>query len=446
MANEHNKLTGLPALSHMGVEPYSPPQLVYYDRDPTPHDRFNFRLGCLWVHQYTNKIADYKVWILAALENNRATWLNFQMAALLAVEFKTQNGIALPNAGGVLEVFGAGLLNTDALIANRVTGNITNGVLGEFLQGGGAAAHWGPFISSDASVTIVPGANDIDLTVGGVVGPALEYDADNWPIDYAVPILGILNVLGDGLPFNNIYTTAGGNTVRIHLSNDVHISGTWLSDTASIGGNISLSGNTINSTNINGNIILQPNNSGNVKINNNVHDTWIMDANGYLIMPYQAAFMAYLDHNLPKVTGNAFGTAVANISCNNVIFDQHNNYNPATFTFVAPKTGKYYFVFGIRFYDFISVTNQDVEITSLIMQINGAYARQWHWHGGMAWIYTRTGLWDVQLHASGIFALNAGDLVTFWGFAWSNVDINNNVGFYGAANDPQTFCAGYLIC
>ena len=50
MANEHNRLTVFSSQAYEGVEASSPIQLIYNKRDPQPHDKKNYLIGCLWVN------------------------------------------------------------------------------------------------------------------------------------------------------------------------------------------------------------------------------------------------------------------------------------------------------------------------------------------------------------------------------------------------------------
>jgi hypothetical protein len=342
-----NRRSGINPQAYMGVEASSPPQFVYFRRDPTSEDYYNWRIGTIWLNRSTTP---QNVWMLVDLKTSphpTATWIKFNFGLVVAALYQTQNLVAVPDAGGTLEVYGAGVLNTDALTVNRVTVNITNGAAGEILLGGGADAHWGPIISSDGSITITPGPANIDLIVSGGIG-ASEFHADDWPPNFAIPALGVINILGDGLAPQNIYTSAAGNTVRVNLANDIHITGTLLADEWVQGGNIrigedpsALNLNTISSTNLNGDIVIQPDGTGNTIINSVVKgaDTFIMDSNGYRIMPYQCCFSYSQSIDILAVTGD--GTWYTG-SFNTMQFDQNSNFVGTT-TFVAPKTGIYYF-------------------------------------------------------------------------------------------------------
>lgn len=57
-------------LSYMGVTSLNPPQLYFDDRDPTPDDLPNFRLGTLWINEL-----DLDVYMLVNVELNIATWV-----------------------------------------------------------------------------------------------------------------------------------------------------------------------------------------------------------------------------------------------------------------------------------------------------------------------------------------------------------------------------------
>lgn len=137
----------------------------------------------------------------------------------------TSNFAIDPSANGdiVLQPNGSGASYFTAgdVIISQGDFNIQNGNLlmsgisgtdGQLLIGDSSGnAAWASMISSDASVTITPGANSIDLTVTG--GAA----ADTFPTNSgtANPIAGILNILGG----DNMNTEASAaNTISINLN------------------------------------------------------------------------------------------------------------------------------------------------------------------------------------------------------------------------------------
>jgi hypothetical protein len=435
------KLTGIPAAAYRGVEASSPPQLYYDKRDPGPNDKHNWRLGSLWV----NNIRQI-VWILVGLENNVATWIQLPGFVGVPLHFQTDNGVAGPDITGTLNLPNSGLIQTTVPNPNEVDIGIIPGAQGQVVMGEGIGnnAVWGDLISLDNSITIdTTTLGTVDLASIGVLPQANTFHTDDGH-DAHPDINGILNIFGA----NNINTSAvpaGGNNVNINLNNTVHITGTAWADTAAIGNNIQLSGNTVSSTNVNGDVMLYPygnHATGNVKINNSVDDTFIMDPLGYRRMPYQSCFMAYLDHAIPNFTGD---DVPRRVPINNILFDQNNNYNPVTHLFTAPVTGKYFFTAGVLLTNYLyQFPNRNWQ--NLLFWCAGINLAQYNspdWSTANNWFdQTR---FNGGFSAKGfvITSMNSGDVMDTTIQIGQNVNV---IGLYGSANQPYTYFGGFLIC
>lgn len=194
--NRVNRLSGLNTLAYMGVESYTPPSIFQLDRDPTAHDYQGFRIGDIWL---SGSGLGIDVWMLAGLNNpspvGRAYWTQIGIGGT-GLTFHTNSGNAVPN-GGIVNVFGGSNITTNAVIGAPNTVNIdmnddvdipgslklsflgagviqsdalgnlstSNGLDGQVIIGGGAAPAWASIVSGDASITITPGANTLDIRV-----------------------------------------------------------------------------------------------------------------------------------------------------------------------------------------------------------------------------------------------------------------------------------------
>src|SRR5207247_5257988 len=61
MPQQPQRLDGINPLSYLGVNPYTPPGMYGYQRDPTPHDNTGFLIGDFWLNRTTPSL-----WYLAA--------------------------------------------------------------------------------------------------------------------------------------------------------------------------------------------------------------------------------------------------------------------------------------------------------------------------------------------------------------------------------------------
>lgn len=240
------RLTGINPLAYLGVEPTSPPQVVVNTFPPTPADVQNNNIGTIWIQLGT------AVYILVALVGNTATWVQIFPSVATALEIDTDAGIANALAG-VINLFGGSNINTSAA-GNTVTVNLNNdisvhnlaasgtvtftgfvttGVLQADLFGNvtpsigtdgqvliaatvGGEAVWNNITSLDGSITIINGANTIDLSIpgGGMAITTLDADVGS--------ATGATVTIAGGTLIN---TTAAASTLTVNLNDSGTLDG-----------------------------------------------------------------------------------------------------------------------------------------------------------------------------------------------------------------------------
>lgn len=246
--NRVNRLSGLNTLAYMGVESYDPPSIFQFDRDPTPHDAKEFRIGDLWL---SGSGLGTEVWVLTSLSNTspigRAFWTQIGMGGS-GLTFHTNSGDAVPN-GGIVNVLGGSNIFTDAVLGAPNTINIglndnvvipgtlklsfllpnpgvlmvdnlgfvtgSNGANGQVIIGGGIGPTWAT-LTAGAGIAITNGANSITITNtgggGGGFGGLVGDDTNVAVPDGANQI----NVIGDGVI--TITNAAVANTLEIGIT------------------------------------------------------------------------------------------------------------------------------------------------------------------------------------------------------------------------------------
>lgn len=206
-----NRRSGLNPQAYLGVEASTPPQFVYFRRNPTAGDYYNWNIGTIWLNV---GVTPRRIWMLVNLANHVATWVELSTAASVASQYRTGDGnTAVPDAFGVLYLPGGNLINTQtAPDANSVTINVVDGGEGQVIIGNGAnPPAWGNITSRAGSIIITTNApgfpNTINLETAGV--GAVKYHEN---VGVATPAANILKVVGDGV---TIATTGAGNTITI---------------------------------------------------------------------------------------------------------------------------------------------------------------------------------------------------------------------------------------
>lgn len=419
MANEQNRLTGLPALAYKGVEATSPIQLVYRKRDPLPNDKKNFLIGCLWVNRVTSA-----VWILVSLANNQATWIQFASTIGVPYEFQTQTGTSIPNGAGTLFLPNGNLIMTTNGGPNTVDISIVNGTNGQIPIGhGGVGSAWGDLTSIAGSVTITPGVGAVNLEVTVPSGITFATDAGN-----AVSAFDILEVYGDG-----IVTTHG-------FANDITLSlaaGPYHTTFHTDAGNAVEAGGQVNV--LGGDAFIATAGAGNtVTINFNQPVGRIVN---------NCSFTAYADH----VFNNAAGDAnLRPIPANTLAFDTGGDYNPATYLFTAPRTG-YYYLCGNILYSNVVVPPINVPFARIYLIINGQViipARAYKDFTPRAFMMHSDFGNCLSVNVFDFVNLNAGDTVSFQYIFWLDIahPAAASANVYGAAApNIYTWFGGYQV-
>lgn len=90
-------------------------------------------------------------------------------------QITTSSGIVTPAAGNV-NLVGGNVVTTSG-VGDTATVELTQGTNGQVIIGAtGLDPAWASITSSDASITITPGANTLDITTTGVTGPVSSTD------------------------------------------------------------------------------------------------------------------------------------------------------------------------------------------------------------------------------------------------------------------------------
>lgn len=112
---------------------------------------------------------------------------------------------------------------TAGVVQSSATGVLSssNGTDGQLIVGGGTDPAWATVTSSDASITLTPGVNALDLIVaGGGGGGALDQlDGDTGT---ATPVGGAVTIAGG----TNVTTVGAASTLTVNLDDSITLSGT----------------------------------------------------------------------------------------------------------------------------------------------------------------------------------------------------------------------------
>ena len=179
MTNRAKRLTGINPLAYLGVEPYTPPNLIIEQRIPTEQDVNGFDLGAIWINSVSNPET---IWMLVNLDKGDATWVQIYPVAAGDLTFRTSNGDTHPDNNGIISFIGDTFISTNAVTAS----------------------------------------NTVSFELTGAVADIYHTDDGN----NAIPANHILNVFGGqtgaltGVGIN-INTQSTGNTVKVALNNTI---------------------------------------------------------------------------------------------------------------------------------------------------------------------------------------------------------------------------------
>lgn len=120
MPQQPQRLDGINPLSYLGVNPYTPPGMYGYKRDPTPNDNPGFLIGDFWLNQSTPSL-----WYLAAKNVAGVQVAKWVMLGGTGSGILTLTG----NTGGAVPGDGSSNINVIGVSPYTVTGNIGTNTL-----------------------------------------------------------------------------------------------------------------------------------------------------------------------------------------------------------------------------------------------------------------------------------------------------------------------------
>jgi hypothetical protein len=214
VSSVNRRVASANALSYMGVNPATPPNLVTYTFAPATDDT-NAPLGTLWlVIDPTNPSPPTpQIWLLGNVVGFTATWVELYPGSGSGVnQIVTNMGTAIESMGAI-NIFGVNVITTTGS-GNTVTIEMTDGTDGQLLIGGGTEPQWANLTSTGGTVTISTGANtlNIEATVSGNIHDIVTDSGT------ATESNNIINILGGTL----INTSASGNTITIAMDNGLN--------------------------------------------------------------------------------------------------------------------------------------------------------------------------------------------------------------------------------
>jgi hypothetical protein len=422
------RLDGINPLSYMGVKPSQPPNLMVKQAAPTANDFQNINIGTFWLVYPAEQL-----WFLISVAGGTATWVQLYPAGGGgggASQFPT-NGSPANEAGGILNIFGAG---------NIVT------------AGGG---------------------NTVTISLAGTIPNTFHSDDGN-----AVPSGGVLNILGG----TNINTSGAGNTITVNLDDSVTLTGTLQVD-----GNTTLESGLTLSTLTNG--VLQSNGSGVVTATNGSNGqvligggnapVWanltstggtVVITNGVNSINLEATggggggsivFEAY-QNNFVILTNGGAGTGGAttynmgtqdpmtiDLNAGSAFYPGDGAGTPASFT--APVNGRYFFSFFVRM-SRGGGTSPSISTTSAIINTP---TRSFGQTGNNGFTTTAGSVLFTNESAccNTVAQLNMGDVVTFTAGVVASPLTSNPIlrgvitpySLIPGITMASTFVTGYLI-
>lgn len=207
MGNINQRLNGLNTLAYLGVTAVQPPDFITKRGAPTAIDSKNVYIGNLWLDTTNTPPTAADVWMLVALLDGQATWVNFAGAGAGTVSQFTADAGAnpiLPDGAGNVNLLGAHGINTDAT-ANTVTFAINNEITLGDLE---AIAFGAPALrAATGNVEIDSGNLTLPATTQEDVG-VIQINGNNF-----LHAFGTNNTFGGSLAGN--FTLTGTNNVTL---------------------------------------------------------------------------------------------------------------------------------------------------------------------------------------------------------------------------------------
>ena len=417
-----NKKSSLSSLSYIGVEPFTPPEVIVNRRNPTTND-LNFALGSLWITQ-----PNQDIYMLLSLDTDSAVWeLLFAGSSSGTSTFPCDTGTA-HEIGSVLNVTGDANIHTQGS-GNTVSTILSNGSNGQVLIGGGPNAVWKSFTSIGNTIVYTPTVNHLNIETSSSIANSFPTDSGT-----ATPSMGVVTVHGTG----DIVTTGSGNTITISATDNIIIPGTITIDSlgegvvqsTSIGllfssqgtdGQILISSSTqapswTNITSLANTILIT---NGHNSINLEVAGGGTASSRGFLAI--QGSSIAVGSAGVLYPLGKSLAmTKITDIGNN--VFAGNGTTLPATFT--APLTGKYYLKGSF------SLGGQQYAYTQIVTPI-----RTYTNFFGSTLIDGQNGLLVMEQYA--VADMDMNDVATF---TVGCTDTGVNVRF------PDTSLSGFFIC
>jgi len=444
---KETRLGGKNPLAYMGIEASdSPILLLSYDRAPTSSDKNNFRVGTIWHDRSTDPV---DVWMLVALDPNSATWVKLLTTSMVATQYDTDSGTAIPSVG-ILNILGSSVLTTSGA-GNTVTTAFTSATDGQIIIGGGSAPAWGNITSVGGTIVITETANGINLEASGTAA-LLTLTADSGT---ATEAAGNINILGG----TNLNTSAVGSTLSTQLDTNVDISGSLTLSAQGAGVLQASAGGVVSSSaGDDGEVLIAATGGAPAWANITSSDGSIAVTNGpntinletgYSTTRY--SFMAFQGTASPVILGGSGSPGyylgdsstlgqMQEIFDASGVFDPGSAGTPATFT--APVNGKYYLCLKVifrganafpsyeanHFFTLRMETNnrQYTNITKLLMEM-------------------QSGRSYVQREIYVCADMDAGDTAQYFVNVTTSATANNYFRVQDTAGFRDTWVCGYLL-
>lgn len=216
-------------LSYMGVNPYTPPDLLLKKFPPTPTDGRNCQLGTLWLNVGTAGLPTSEdIYMLVSKENNIFTWITLTNATgIQTLTGSTGGGKVFPdNTNNIDLTAGSGITITGDPLTNSLTfaaTGATNPLL--TLQGSTGGGKVSPdntgniALNAGTGLTITgnPGSHNLALVNTGVL--TLIPSTGTTPV---VPNAGAINITAGA----GITTTGGANVITVANTGALTLTGT----------------------------------------------------------------------------------------------------------------------------------------------------------------------------------------------------------------------------